>query len=79
MMNKSLENINKMIASAVIPIIDELKIRLLDVVQVVLEWTEQNPELTKNIIIAVAAMATIGTTLLVVIPIISAMSTAISV
>mgnify|MGYP000075348030 CR=1 FL=1 len=78
MLNKALEDINKTIASAVIPIIDELKLKMYEVVQAVLTWTEQNPELTKNIIIAVAAIATIGTTLMVVIPIITAMSTAIT-
>jgi anthranilate phosphoribosyltransferase len=70
MLNKSLEDVQKTVASAVIPIIDELKIRLLDVVQVVLEWTEQHPELTKNIIIATTAILAIGSSLLVIIPII---------
>lgn len=78
MLNKALEDINKTIASAVIPIMDELKLKMYEVIQAVLTWTEQNPELTKNIIIAVAAIATIGTTLMVVIPIITAMSTAIT-
>lgn len=78
MLNKALEDINKTIASAVIPIIDDLKLRLYEIVKVILDWTEKNPELTKQIIIAVAAIVTIWSTLLVVIPIISAMSTAIS-
>jgi hypothetical protein len=78
MLNKALEDINKTIASAVIPIMDDLKLRLYEIVKVVLDWTEKNPELAKQIILATAAVVTIGSALLVVIPIVGALSTAIS-
>lgn len=78
MLNKALEDINKTIASAVIPIMNDLKLLYYDIVMAVLQWIEQNPELTRKIILVVSAMATIGSTLLVVIPIISSMTTAIS-
>lgn len=78
MLNKALEDINKTIASAVIPIMDDLKLRLYEITQQILDWTEKNPELTKQIVVATAAVAAIGSALLVVIPIITAMSTAIS-
>jgi hypothetical protein len=59
MLNKALEDIQKTIASAVIPIMDDLKLRLYQITLQVLDWTEKNPELTKQIIVATAAVATI--------------------
>lgn len=51
MLNKALEDVNKLVASAIIPIIDELKLKVLVMAQAVLKWTEQHPELTKNLIL----------------------------
>lgn len=48
---------NKLVASALIPIIDELKLRVLLIAQAVLEWTEKHPELTKNLILGAVAVA----------------------
>jgi len=78
MLNKALEDIQKTVASALIPIIDELKLRLYEIILAVLQWTEQHPELTKNIIIAVAAISALGSALLILGPIITGVSTAIT-
>jgi len=51
MLNKALEDVNKLIASAIIPIMDELKLKVLVMAQAVLKWTEQHPELTKNLVL----------------------------
>lgn len=78
MLNKALEDIQKTIASAVIPIMDELKLKLYEIILAVLQWTEQHPELTKNIIIAVTAITALGSALLILGPIITGVSTAIT-
>lgn len=78
-LNKALEDVNKLVAGSIIPIIDELKIKVLEVAQEVLAWTEKHPELTKNIIIGTAALAGLGTAILVIMPIVSWLWTAVTV
>ena len=78
MLNKALEDVNKLVASAIIPIIDELKLKVLVMAQAVLKWTEQHPELTKNLILWAVAVAWLGSALLVILPVLSAVWTAIT-
>ncbi len=78
MLNKALEDVNKLIASAIIPIMDELKLKVLVMAQAVLKWTEQHPELTKNLVLWAVAVAWLWSALLVVIPILSAVWTALT-
>lgn len=77
-LNKALEDVNKLVASALIPIIDELKLRVLLIAQAVLEWTEKHPELTKNLILGAVAVAWLGSAMLVIMPILSGVWTAIT-
>jgi len=57
MLNEQISDLKEAIGNALIPIIEDLYKKIKPVVDKVVEWTEKNPEMTKNILIAAVAVA----------------------
>jgi len=57
MLKEKTEDLKEAIGNALIPIIENLLEKIKPVVDKVVEWTEKNPEMTKNILIAAIAVA----------------------
>ena len=56
-LNATIKETEETIGNAILPIMDELLKKLLPVIDEIADWTRENPELTKNIIIATGAIA----------------------
>lgn len=78
-LNKAQEDFSKLVASAVIPIMEEYKLKLYEITIAFLKWSEEHPELIKNLTLVIATLAWLWTALLTITPIIAWVSTAVSV